>query len=377
MRYFGLLFILTMIVVISGLTSPAMARDHKDGYQEPRVTQPAQPSTEVKTEPPIYDEVEPVEVEEEMGPSVEGPEEPAPEKKCARFNKKKNYFEHMDFLALDAAATDFMGGVRVVAILPFIDLSNPTLFGKSMMDQAGGPRRIADGLAAALMEKGYLVVPTTQAEAALKEYLLMRPGGVSISPEIQNNKFYFDNMPSRAMDFYFKVVPGLKSQSKNEGQMDIFLSRDDIKNIADMLGADCIIRGYVQEYAVAERIDNDFRTLMFPFIGIFKPEHWATAKASFYMYNGKNGKPVWNGTIETFNVAQWPMFQSDSDLFKKSNNELVWGMAGRVTPDWEDVVMNHPEWLTYYCEEMAESMCSKPEEAGSCVNCTGTCKAGN
>jgi hypothetical protein len=328
--------------------APAMAGNQKDGdsYQEPENTQPipAAPAPEPVVEKPVAPVPPP-----EAPPEVvqQAPEMPA---ELTWREKRMNYYRHMDSTMMDAEATAFLANANLIAVFPFVDLTDPTNEGNSVLDQAGGPRRIVEALVASLMQKGYFVLPSADSAAALDQYLESVPvrpgGGPSESSELQNNRFYFDNMPPRAMNYYLGVVPGLQGQyDRTQTQSDYWLAKQDVINLATMLGCDAVIRGYVQEYAVDKNIDADLRTFLPPFLGLISPERRAIIEVAFYLYDGKTGEMVWNGTVNSIDIASWPLFQRDNELMQNNENGVAWGMTGRVTPDWEDLVMNHPDWL--------------------------------
>jgi hypothetical protein len=339
---------LSIVLLVLMSIAPAMAGNQKDGdsYQEPENTQPEAPAP--APEPMVEKPPAPVPPPETPTGIVEQAVEMPAE--LTWREKRMNYFRHMDSTMMDMEATAFLANANLIAVLPFVDLTDPTNEGHSVLDQAGGPRRIVEALVASLMQKGYFVLPSADSAAALAQYLERPPaapgGAPTQSSEIQNNRFYFDNMPPRAMNYYLSVVPGLQGQyDRTQTHSDYWLAGQDVINLATMLGCDAVIRGYVQEYAVDKDIDADLRTFIPPFLGLISPERRAIIEVAFYLYDGKTGEMVWNGTVNSIDIASWPLFQRDNELMQNNENGVAWGMTGRVTPDWEDLVMNHPEWM--------------------------------
>ncbi|MCK4720923.1 hypothetical protein KAU08_09695, partial [bacterium] len=157
------------------------------------------------------------------------------------YDRPWDFWRHVKEDSLDYDAIHFMSNVRRIAILPFIDMTDPTIEGYSRLDDAGGPRRLADNLAAEFMNWGYLVIPPPDVEAFFTMYM----GGNEYREvdSIANNQFFFENMPDRAMDFYSAEVPGLNRHRRSSSMISRYLTRDDYVLIGEMLEADCIVRG--------------------------------------------------------------------------------------------------------------------------------------
>ena len=251
---------------------------------------------------------------------------------------------------LDFEAIHFMGNVRTIAILPFADNTTPTSQGDSRLDEAGGSRRIVENLAAEFQARGYLVIPPSDCEAVFDAYHSALEGPET--QEVANNRFYFENMPERAMDFYLEAVPGLQSHYDSAAGALYYVSPDDIQLLGEVLGADCVIRGFVHEFAVTRDIDADWRTFVPPFLGLLNPDRRATIEVAYYMYDGSSGDMIWNGTVEVRDDANWPLFESESELLWGLEHDAVWQMTGRVLPNWMELVSAHPEWVPYdmWCE---------------------------
>jgi hypothetical protein len=237
-----------------------------------------------------------------------------------------------------------MGHVRTVAILPFADFTSPSIEGDSALERAGGPRRIVDNLAAEFMRLGYLVIPPADVEASLIAYL-SEGGEQQLPPEIANNSFYFRRLPERALEYHLQVVEGLGAQYSHWTQPQAYLSREDIRALGERLGADCVVRGFINEFAVTTDVDADARTLIPPFLGLLNPDRRATVQVAYYMYDGFTGEMIWNGTVEVRKDAEWPVFNSENELLRRVENQAVWGMTSRVLPSWEQLILGHPDWI--------------------------------
>jgi hypothetical protein len=379
MRHLLSIIGLTLVMLAIMSITPVMASNHKDGdsYKEPEVTKPqdAPPAIEDKQGEPAAQPA-PVAPEEKM----ETKKEEAP--KCPAVKtwiaKKKDYLRHMDSEMMDRQAINFMANICNLAILPFIDLTKPSNEGYSQLDMAGGPRRIVENLAGAFMKKGYLVLPPMDAEAVLDNYLKTVPVAreEDNSSEAANNRMYYTVLPDRTLTFMTSNIPGLKQGQKvyKDEEAAAFLSAADIVKIATELDADCIIRGFVQEYAIEKSVHADLRTFLPPFIGLISPEHRSYIEVSYYIYDGKSGQMVWNGTMHAEDIADWPLFERDSMLMRDSEDASTHRVMRRVTPNWQDLVMNHSKWIE--CDSW--DMIGNCPMGGEMMNCEeGTCPEGS
>jgi hypothetical protein len=336
---------LTLVMLALMSITPALASNHKDGdsYKEPEVTKPQEKPAAVEEKPT---EVAKPPVSEEK---AEEKEEVKPPAEPTWFACKKDYFRHLNSMYMDKRATSYMANVHSVAILPFFDQTAPSNQGQSMLQAVGGPRRMVENLASAFMKKGYFVIPPLDVESALDLYVRVLPSDKdeTKSVEVSNNKLYFTSMPDRALHYYLETIPELRTHQKAalDEESSFFFSPEDIVNVSTMLGADCIVRGYVQEYAVETAVDSDFRTFFPPFLGLLKPEHRAFIEVAYYVYDGKSGQMIWNGTIDAQNFAEWPLFQTDNKILRDDENMVSSGVMDAATPNWQDIMMNHPKWI--------------------------------
>ncbi len=259
------------------------------------------------------------------------------------YERPWNFWRHLDEGVLDLDAIHYMGNVRTIAIFPFVDCTEPTGMGDSKLEEVGGPRRIVENLAAVLMSRGYLVIPPMDVAAVVSAHMYGTTD--QVSQEIANNSFYFRNMPERAVAFHLEVVPGLQDQYERAQEYVGYLSPDDIRKIAVELGADCVVRGYINEFALSTDIDADWRTFVPPFLGLINPDRRAMLEVAYYLYDGPSGELIWNGSVEVSEDYNWPLFESESELINETEHEVVWGMTDRVLPNWWDLVMDHPEWM--------------------------------
>jgi len=279
--------------------------------------------------------------------------------------RPENIWRHMDDSALNHEAMMYMGNVRTILILPFADYTAQTYEGEPMLSDAGGPMRLVDNLAGAFMSRGYLVVPPRDAEAAYND--LMSPNrhwwyedGDNMTPETENNSLYFSQMPDRSMAYYESVVPGLDEQATQVvtgGSR--FLKSEDIVNLAGMFAADAVVRGFVNEYAITKDIDADWRTLIPPFLGLLNPDKRVTIEISYYLYDGHSGQLLWNDTVEMQKNSDWPIFNSDDELLRGVEHDVILSATDSILPNWQDMVWGHPEWVPF---EMWEGM--SPGEMG-------------
>ncbi len=259
---------------------------------------------------------------------------------CCWYNQPWEYWRHTDWYTLDADAIHYMAGVRTIAILPFVDMTSPTNQGESVLESSGGPRRILDNLAAELMLRGYLIIPPPDAEALLTEMLGL---GGPYYDAVANNLFFRDHLAERTTSFHLEVVSGLERHYGIDKTY--YIPGELIQEIASELGADAVIRGYVNEYAVSRDIDADWRTFLPPFLGLINPDRRVTMQVAYYLYNGETGDLVWNGTTESRDDAAWPLFESQSELLYDVESEVVWEMTDRILPSWEHLCGSHPDWL--------------------------------
>jgi hypothetical protein len=276
------------------------------------------------------------------GPGMMGPGE------GMWYDRPWNIWRHLDEGSLDYDAIHFMSDVRTVAILPFADMTVPTYQGESVLVEAGGARRIVENLAGALMNRGYLVVPPTDSEAVLNAYFRGAVLPTELTDETANNQFWFQNLPDRALSFYMTQVNGMEEQSLRLYSVSAYsVAPNDIKALAESLGADCIIRGFVQEFALDEDVDADLRTLFPPFLGLFNPDVRLTFEVAYYIYDGATGELVWNGTFSMRHDEEWPMFNSKQEAVARAEVDAVSWFVDKTIPNWMDLVMAHPEWVPF------------------------------
>jgi hypothetical protein len=351
------LYLAIIAVMLALILAPqAIADEHKDGFEPPAAPPPSERIAETPAETEEIPEME-ISLSSEMMEPLEceklepveeecPPECTPPEIGMSWFTRPWDFWRHMDERSLDYDAIRYMGNVRRIAILPFDDLTTPTIAGQTKLQQAGGPRRLVDNLAGEFMKWGYLVVPPSDAEAYLNTYIQGNTSSQRVGTE-GNNMFWFQNMPERAMNFYAENVPGLAEQRMDNVQSNIWLSREDIIHIAQTLEADCIVRGFVNEYAVSRDIDADWRTFVPPFLGLINPDRRVTMEVAYYLYDGASGELVWNGIVEITNDANWPMFTSDAELIEDTEQGMAEQVSGHVLPHWMDVMMCHPDWVPF------------------------------
>jgi hypothetical protein len=362
----------------------AIADESKDGFEPPERTGPVERPVEIPAEveeSPKIEEPQPCEdmqVQEcEMPEPVEEecpPEATPPDVGMSWFTSPWDCWRHMNEGSLDYDAIRYMCNVRRIAILPFDDLTTPTIAGQTKLQQAGGPRRLVDNLAGEFMRWGYLVVPPSDAEAYLNTFI--QGDSYRRVDSEGNNLFWFQNMPERAMNFYAENVPGLAEQRMDNNQANIWLSREDIIHLAATLEADCIVRGFVNEYAVSRDIDADWRTFVPPFLGLINPDRRVTMEVAYYLYDGASGELVWNGTVDIQNDTNWPMFTSDAELIEQTEEDMAGQVTGHVLPQWMDVGMCHPDWVPFPmwqegfdgCMGEGMGMMGRPEERPDWVN---------
>ncbi|MCX6646500.1 MAG: hypothetical protein NTY09_09105 [bacterium] len=354
MRYS--LYLAIIAVMLSLILAPqAIADQSKDGFEPPERTGPVERPVEIPAEieespvvesPQSSEIIEPQECEK-LEPVEEEcpPEATPPEIEMSWFSRPWDFWRHMDERSLDYDAIQYMGNVRRIAILPFDDLTTPTIAGQTKLQEAGGPRRLVDNLAAEFMRWGYLVVPPSDAEAYLNTFI--QGDSYRRVDSEGNNLFWFQNMPDRAMNFYATSVPGLAEQRMDNNQTNIWLSREDIIYIAQTLEADCVVRGFVNEYAVSRDIDADWRTFIPPFLGLLNPDRRVTMEVAYYLYDGASGELIWNGTVDIQNDANWPMFTSDAELIEQTEGDMAGQVTGHVLPQWMDIAMCHPDWVPF------------------------------
>jgi len=263
------------------------------------------------------------------------------------------FWNQMGNRSRNGAAMRYMGEVRTVMILPFDDYTQPTMEGDPILNEVGGAMRLVDNLAAVLMEQGYLVVPPRDVQAAVNGYT---PGNETEevaaepvpTPELENNYFYFDQMPSRAMDYYTTVVPGFERQVLSSGtQSTSFLMAEDIVRLAELFRADAVIRGFVNEYAIADDIEADWRTFIPPFLGLLNPDRRVTIEIVYYLYDGHTGELIWNETVSMQKNTDWPLFNSDEELIRDIERNVVLGATESMVPNWQGMMMDHPEWMPF------------------------------
>ena len=250
------------------------------------------------------------------------------------------WWNHIDSAYMDMEAMNFMCGVKTVAILPFLDITQDS----ADLVKAGGPAALNGALATELMNRGYLVIPSIDVAAVINgEFGESGPG--SVKQEAVNNRFYANVMPSRAMDFYYEMVPGLREQLNGQSGSTAFVPNPiNIQKLAKDLGADCLIRGFISEFTVGRHVSQDLRTFLPPFLGLINPDRRAKVMVMYYLYDGKTGQIIWNGAVSVCDKQGWPLFTEEIDLINRSRNDAVYGLTGRIVPSWESLVMGHPGW---------------------------------
>ncbi len=263
------------------------------------------------------------------------------------YERPWDMWRHLDEGSLNMDAVHYMAGVRTIAILPFADLTYPTTEGEPKLDDAGGARRLVENLAAELMSRGYLVIPPTDVAAVASNYFMNEVQQAPVADEAYSNAFWFRVLPERATEFYLRSVEGLQGHyDAMEGQATLFAPAD-IAAMAEILGADAVIRGFVNEYAVSDDIDADWRTFIPPFLGLINPDNRVAINVAYHIYDGPSGEMVWNGTADIIRDSNWQLFYSETEMLRNTENEAALWMTDQVLPNWMDIVMAHPGWVPF------------------------------
>jgi len=265
------------------------------------------------------------------------------------FDRPWDMWRHVDEGTLDMDAVHYMSDVRTIAILPFVDMTRPTYVGDPIINEAGGTRRIVENLATVLMDRGYLVIPPSDVESVINAYFRGSVFPTELTDETANNEFWFDKLPDRALEFYMDQVDGLEEQryASFGGETGYSVSPTDIQAISEALGSDCVIRGFVHEFALDEDIDADWRTFIPPFLGFFNPDVRLTVEVAYYIYDGHSGDMIWNGTVRVRHDEEWPIFNSESEVVSRIEMDIAHWFVDRTVPNWMDLVMVHPNWVPF------------------------------
>jgi hypothetical protein len=252
---------------------------------------------------------------------------------------------HMDERMLDRDGMEFMMNVQTIAIVPFADISCDTGIAASPFASYSGSAgcgRITEFLAAELMHRGYLVIPSSDVQGALSDNSGIVNG---MTAAAANNILYRNRSYPEALRFHLESVPGLADQYMLNTQSLPYLTADDIKGLASSVGAQAVMRGFIVERIMDKTVEADLRTLLPPFIGLFAPEQRITLSVSFYLYNGETGELIWNGSSEIRDSSGWDLTSNEASMTRLAEKQAVLNAVGRIVPGWDYLIETHPGWM--------------------------------
>jgi len=262
-------------------------------------------------------------------------------------------WRHLDPMALDREAMRFMTGVRTIAIIPFLDLSDEGNERSPWMIEGAGSRRITEFLGAELMQRGYLVVPTMDTEGALKDIQLDTGIGLYSGTHsneelaVMNNILYRGRSFAEATRFHVETIPGLADHYRADFPAYQNLTVEEVSELASMLGADAIIRGVITDFQSHRQVDGDLRSIIPPFIGLWAPEQKVKLMVAFYLYDGPSGEMVWNSAVEVKNSSGWAFNPDARTTARSAEKQAVMEVVGRIVPGWDCLIMAHPGWMPH------------------------------
>jgi len=218
-----------------------------------------------------------------------------------------------------------------VAILPFTDFSDDTLLSTPYggMETPAG-RRIAEMLGHQFTRLGLIPIPYDDGYGAFKMLAGERPD--QKKSEAQSNNFYhLGNKSPDLMEAVKYFAPGAVTAMAGPGE-GMYLSREEIIRLGEMVGADLIVRGSLSEYGMQKKIEGNWRTFIPPFLGLLNPEKEGMIEVTIYMYDAHSGELVWVTYEEIEIDPSLPLFHTNFEIMDSAEAQIALKLVSHLVP---------------------------------------------
>ena len=244
----------------------------------------------------------------------------------------------VDYTELDFRAMDYLWGNWIIqdggtiAILPVSDYSTDTI----LEDPLGGPmsgmsRRMAGELAHEFSRIGLMPLPYDDCIGVTDRIIGMREDARMDLPGTDKNNYLHMLNKSEAMkaavrEFDTSAMSGKGFRSSS------FLTRDELRMIGEMLGADLILRSSIGVYGLEEQINDNWRTFLPPFLGLFNPDVSGMVGITVYMYDAHTGELIWFAHEYYAKTPDFPLFYSEWEIMTKAEMETARRVVSHLVP---------------------------------------------
>lgn len=244
----------------------------------------------------------------------------------------------VDYTELDFRAMDYLWGNWIIqdggtiAILPVSDYSTNTL----LEDPLGGlmsgmSRRMACGLAYEFSRIGLMPLPYDDCIGVTNMVMGMREdGGMELPGTEKNNYLHMFNKSKDMRGAVQEFGPDALSGKGLRGSY--FLMRDELRMIGEMLGADLILRSSIGVYGLEEQINDDWRTFLPPFLGLFNPDISGMVSITVHMYDAHTGELIWFTREYYTKTPDFPIFSSEYEIMNKAEMETARRVVSHLVP---------------------------------------------
>lgn len=219
-----------------------------------------------------------------------------------------------------------------VAILPFTDFSDQSIIDTHY---GGGEtpagRRIAEMLGFQFTRLGLIPIPYDDGYGAFQMLAAERKD--QRKSESQFNNFYHMDNKSKLLGGAIKDwAPGVLTSMRRPGE-GMYLSREEIVHLGEMVGADLIIRGSLSEYGMQRKIEGNWRTFLPPFLGMMNKEKEGMIEATIYMYDAHSGELVWVAYEEIEIQPSLPLFQTNFEVMDDAEARIALKLISHLVPE--------------------------------------------
>ncbi len=270
----------------------------------------------------------------------------APTASAKDYHKDKGWdWCEVNYTQLDYRAMGFLWDSWLVpeagkvAILPFTDFSAHTI----LSDPLGGgdtpaARRVAEMIGYQFTRLGLIPIPYDDSYGSFMNIIGQRED-INLDTEARdNNSPYIRNKSDDMMRAIKEAAPGILSSMKQPGE-GVYLSKEEIMSLGEMLSADLIVRGSLSEYGTQKKLEGNWRTFIPPFLGLFNKDTEGMIEASIYMYDAHSGELVWSAYEEVEVQPTLPLFQTDFEVMDSAESlvalKLISHLVAPPPEHWE------------------------------------------
>jgi len=233
---------------------------------------------------------------------------------CEHWDWAKVQYTDLDYKAMDFLWSSWLiPESGKIAILPLTDYSDVTI----LSTPYGGTgtyagRRVAESLAYEFTRLGLKPLPYDDCRAAVNNMVAGREEH-HMREATSNNAYYLENKSDDMMQALRDSAPGVLSSMKSPSD-GAFLSREEIKMLGEILGADLIVRGSLSQYGMQRKNEANWRTFLPPFLGFLCKEKEGMVEGTIYMYDAHSGELIWVVSESVEEDPSLPFFKTNFEI---------------------------------------------------------------